>query len=391
MIQTDAQKCSKRNNAVSEAFIRISLESVCLSGRKMPEDEPVNSSMLKEFDKAGVRADAEARFSAGGSPMRKVFRVATGMGMVMVVALCAWARGAQQRPTLSPPPAVLAPKPDSMAVAAPAKPGAPASVALAVSPDVAALSPAVATRKAWKCLIDGLAEKNYDRRAQAIAALGTIGLRRNAVSLIEGALNDKDSPVRLAAVEVLGTMKSRSSIPRLQAALDDSSAVVRFAAAQALWTMGDRSGQGLFLEVLEGDRKVSAGLVRGGFQQVHEELHDPKALAELGSEQAAGALLGPAGFGVTAAIDLAKDTAAPARAISARLLADDASDDAREALREALQDKSWMVRAAAAEALGVRGSLIDVNTLAPLLDDQQKKVRYRAAAAIIRVTSRRGQ
>ena len=93
------------------------------------------------------------------------------------------------------------------------------------------------------------------------------------------------------------------------------------------------------------------------------------------SEQTVGAFFGPAGFGVTAAIEMAKDKAAPARAISARLLADDPSDDAREVLREALQDKSWIVRAAAAEALGVHGSLNDVTTLAPLMDDPQKEVR----------------
>jgi HEAT repeat protein len=318
--------------------------------------------------------------------MRVGFRVATGTGM-LVFAVCVWSRGAQQLPASSA--AVVQLKPGSMSAAAPHKPGASSSPASDVSPDMAALSPAVATRKAWKCLNDGLAEKNYDRRAQAIAALGTIGLRRNAVSLIEGGLNDKDSPVRQAAVDVLGNMKSRASIPKLRAALDDNSAMVRFAAARALWIMGDRSGQDLFLEVLEGDRKVSTGLVRGGLQQVHEELHDPKALAELGSEQAAGAFLGPAGFGVTAAIELVKDKAAPARAISARLLADDTSDDAREVLREALQDKSWIVRAAAAESLGIHGSLNDVVTLAPLLDDQEKKVRYRAAAAIIRVASHR--
>jgi HEAT repeat protein len=320
--------------------------------------------------------------------MRTGLRVATGTGMVVALALCVWARDAQQRPA-SPPPPAAQPKPGSTAAAAPAKPGAAPSVASAVSPDAAALSPAAASRKAWKCLNDGLAEKNYDRRAQAIAALGTIGLRRDAISLIEGGLNDKDAPVRQAAVDVLGTMKSRGSIPKLRAALDDNSAAVSFAAAQALWTMGDRSGQDLFLEVLEGDRKVSTGLVRGGLQQVHEELHDPKALAGLGAEQAAGAFLGPAGFGVTAAIEVSKDKAAPARATSARLLADDTSDDARKVLREALKDKSWIVRAAAAEALGVHGSLNDVATLAPLLDDEQKRVRYRAAAAIIRVTSRR--
>jgi len=321
--------------------------------------------------------------------MRTDFRVATGTLMVLLLALCVWAQGAQQPPASSPSPAVVQPKPGSMAAAAPNKPGAAPSIASAVSPDAAALSSRAAIRKAWECLKDGLAEKNYDRRAQAIAALGMIGLRRDAVSLIEGSLNDKDSPVREAAVDVLGTMKSRSSIPKLRVALDDRSAVVRFAAAQALWAMGDKSGQDLFLEVLGGDRKVSTGLVRGELQQVHEELHDRKALAELGSEQAAGAFLGPAGFGVTAAIEMMKDKAAPARAIAARLLADDMIDDAREVLREALQDRSWIVRAAAAEALGVHGSLIDVATLAPLLDDQQKEVRYRAAAAIIRVTAHR--
>ena len=321
--------------------------------------------------------------------MRTEFRVATGTGMVLLLALCVWTRGAQQGPVSPPLPDAAQPKQGSAAAAAPAKPGATPSVASAVSPGAGALTPAAATRKAWKCLNDGLAEKNYNRRAQAIAALGTIGLLRDAVSLIEGGLNDKDSPVRQASVDVLGTMKSRGSIPKLRVALDDNSAVVSFAAARALWTMGDRSGQNLFLEVLQGDQKVSAGRVRGGLQQLHEVLHDPKALAELGSEQTVGAFFGPAGFGVTAAIEMAKDKAAPARAISARLLADDTSDDAREVLREALQDKSWIVRAAAAEALGVHGSLKDVTTLVPLLDDQQKEVRYRAAAAIVRVTSRR--
>jgi len=321
--------------------------------------------------------------------MRTGLRVATGTGMVLLLALCVGASGAQQGPTSSPPSGGAQPKPESMAAAAPAKPGASPSAASANSPDAAALSPAAATRNAWKCLNDGLAEKNYDRRAQAIAALGTIGLRRNAISLIEGGLKDRDSPVRQAAADVLGTMKSRGSIPKLQAALDDNSAVVRFAAAQALWAMGDRSGQDFFLEVLAGDSKASTGMVRAGLQQVHEELHDPKALAELGSEEAAGAFLGPAGFGIKAAIELAKDKGAPARAISALLLAEDSSEDAREVLREALQDKSWIVRAAAAEALGVHGSLNDVMTLAPLLNDQEKKVRYRAAAAIIHVTSHR--
>jgi HEAT repeat protein len=321
--------------------------------------------------------------------MRAGLRIATITGTVVLLALFGSATGAQQEPASSLASEVAQTKPNSLAADVPAELDASPSVVSSVIKDSPAFSPEAATRKAWDCLADGLAEKNYDRRAQAIVALGTIGLQQKSVSLIEDGLKDKDVQVRQASAEVLGIMKSRGSIPKLQVALDDNSAVVRFAAAQALWAMGDKSGQDLFLEVLGGERKVSTGLVRGGLQHAHEEMHDPKALAELGSEQAAGYFLGPAGYGVTAAIDLAKDKAAPARAISARLLAEDESADGREVLREALQDKSWIVRAAAAEALGVHGSMSDVKILAPLLDDQEKRVRYRAAAAIIRVSLNR--
>lgn len=316
--------------------------------------------------------------------MRSRCRGLTGKSIMVLcgcLALGVWARGAQQQqPPTSPQPA---------APQQPKSAAAPATKPAVATPATAAVSAATARRNAWTCLTDGLAEKNYDRRAQAIAALGTIGLRPDVVHLIETGLNDKDAPVRQAAVEVLGTMKSRSSLPKLRAALDDPSAVVSFAAAQALWNMGDKTGEDLFGEVLEGDRKVSVGIVRGGLQQAHERLHDPTALAELGAVEAAGAFLGPAGFGVSAAIEMSKDKAAPARAVSARILGQDARGGARDVLEEALQDKSWIVRAAAAEALGVHGSVNDVAKLAPLLNDDHKEVRYRAAAAIIRVTSRR--
>ncbi len=313
-----------------------------------------------------------------------------------------WAQASQQQPAAQPQPAAKSsaaaqaaqpaqpaqPKPGSQAAATPSAPSAlPAAPGAAAG--AGALSPAAASRKAWQSLKGGLAEKNYDRRAQAITALGSIGLRPDVVSLIEASLKDKDAPVRQAAIEALGKMKSRSSIPKLQAALDDPSAVVAFAAAKALWTIGDKSGEELFLEVVAGDRKVSTSMIRGGMQQAHEELHDPTALAELGAEQTAGAFFGPAGFGLKTGIELAKDKAAPARAASALLLADDKSDSAREALRDALEDKSWIVRGAAAEAIGAHGTVNDVATLSPLLDDPQKEVRYRAAAAILRVIPRR--
>jgi HEAT repeat protein len=239
---------------------------------------------------------------------------------------------------------------------------------------------------AWKCLTDGVAEKDADRRAQAISALGAIGNLPEVVRLVEGGLHDKSVTVREMAATTLGSMKSRSSIPRLREALDGSAAV-SFAAAQALSAMGDNSGEGIFIEILQGDRKVSSGTVGVGLHYAHEELHDPKALAELGAQQAAGTFLGPAGFGVTVVEELAKDKAAPARAVSARLLGSHMDADSRNALEQALADKSWVVRATAAEALGAGHSASSVGKLAPLLKDQHYETRYKAAAAIIRLTS----
>lgn len=240
---------------------------------------------------------------------------------------------------------------------------------------------------AWKCLTDGVAEKDANLRAQAISALGTIGPMPEVVRLVENGLDDKDQTVREMAATTLGSMKSRSSIPRLRQTLDNSAGAVSFAVARALSAMGDSSGEGIFIEVLQGDRKLSRGAMSEGLHYAHEELHDPKALAELGAEQAAGVFLGPAGFGVTVVEELAKDKAAPARATSARLLGNHIDADSRKALEQALEDKSWIVRATAAEALGAGHSTSSVDKLAALLKNEHQETRYKAAAAIIRLTS----
>ncbi len=161
------------------------------------------------------------------------------------------------------------------------------------APDSPAVSAEDARGKAWKCLTDELSDKDFDHRAQAVAALGTIGLRPDVVHLVEAGLNDKDSTVRESAAVTLGRMKSRSSIPNLRRALDDESVVVSFTAARALWSMGDRSGRSILIEVLEKDRKATPGTVHKQLQQFHEKLHDPAALAELGASTTGYILLQP--------------------------------------------------------------------------------------------------
>jgi HEAT repeat protein len=242
---------------------------------------------------------------------------------------------------------------------------------------------------AWNLLKEGLAQKDAEKRAAATSALGDIGLRTDVVGFAERGLEDKDYRVRQAAVDTLGSLKSRTSIAKLRVALDDDSPVVSFAAAQALWAMDDRSGASIFIQVLEGDRKAAPGLIQQQWHDMKHKLHNPGELAAFGASQAAGAFLGPGAFGVTAVEELMKDKTAGVRALSAQLLGSSMGPAAREELRSALGDKSWVVRARAAEGLGHNGTRQDVENLLPLLDDGHAAVKYKSAAAIVRLASPR--
>jgi HEAT repeat protein len=279
----------------------------------------------------------------------------------------------KQRPASSPSAGIASQTPSSQRDACAASPSSPTK-------------PAEARAAAWTCLREGLNNRDADHRIQAVYALGPLGVQSDTVPLIEARLEDKDSLVRQAAAKTLGDMQAYQSIPKLHTALDDKSAAVSFAAAQALWRMGDQSGTSILAQVLAGERGVSPGLIHSEWHDMHEKLHNPTSIAEFGAVQAAGAFLGPAGFGVAALEELAKDKTAGVRAVSAGLLGSGTDSGDRVVLEQALNDKSWLVRAAAAEALGRAGDQSDVDKLMPMMDNSHPAVRYKAAAAIVRLT-----
>lgn len=137
----------------------------------------------------------------------------------------------------------------------------------------------------WQILTDGTADHNPARRAEAVAALGTIGPKTRVIHLLERALNDKDASVRQLAASTLGEMRARSSIPKLKEALNDESPEVSFAAAKSLWTMGDRTGREIFIDILSGEKSSSSGLVKGGLEATKKKsFWDPtRALTPCGS------------------------------------------------------------------------------------------------------------
>lgn len=242
---------------------------------------------------------------------------------------------------------------------------------------------------AWKILADGVADEKAEKRADAIAALATIGPRPAVLRLVEARLTDKEAEVRQTAAASLGAMKARAAIPELRLALDDGSADVSFTAARALWEMGDHTGRDIIAQVLRAERNPVKEAVGSELKTASKTLRNPKSLGLLGAKQGAEMLLGPFSLGIVAIEEIAKDRSAPQRVAAASMLASDRNPESLQELEAALTDKNWLVRAAAAKALGARGDRRSIAQLAPLLRDDKDPARFMAAAAIVRLSRRR--
>jgi HEAT repeat protein len=244
---------------------------------------------------------------------------------------------------------------------------------------------ATTERKAWQILAAGVADEKAEKRADAIAALATIGPRPEVLRLVEPRLTDKEAAVRQAAAASLGAMKAHTAIPKLRLALDDGSADVSFTAARALWEMGDHTGRDIICQVLVAERKPVQEAVGSEMKTAKKTLRNPKSLGLMGAKQGAEMLLGPFSLGLVAIEEIVKDRSVPQRVAAASLLASDRSSKSLEELDAALTDRNWLVRASAARALGARGDLGSVAQLASLLRNDSDPARFMAAAAIIRL------
>lgn len=216
-----------------------------------------------------------------------------------------------------------------------------------------------------------------------LAALGTMGNDARAAKLIREGMNDKELEVRTAAILAAGQTKNRALIPALRERLHDPEPSAAFAAATTLWKMNDHSGEDLLRDVADGDRRAKPGLVHGAKNDVNKELHNPKALTNLGATTGASLLLGPFGFGVRAFEYMVKSGSDPARAAAIDLLAHSHASGIDAELVDALSDKDEAVRAAAAKALGQRHDVSVRKQIGELFNDPKLPVRLFAAAAYI--------
>jgi len=236
------------------------------------------------------------------------------------------------------------------------------------------------SRRAWTILEEGTSAKSFSKRSEAVRVLGLLPGDPKAIAMTEKALADPAPEVRRAAATALGQMHSLGSFLKLEHALDDKDISVVLAAAHALWLIQDKRAYDVYYEILLGERKSGEGLIK----QQEKMLRDPKKLAELGFEEGIG-FVPFAGIGWGAFKTIHKDSVSPVRATAARVLADDPDPRSGEALVRATAEKSWIVRAAALDAITRRGDPALLKKIEPRLYDEKDIVRYTAAAAVIRL------
>jgi len=237
--------------------------------------------------------------------------------------------------------------------------------------------------RAWLSLLDGVKENSAEKRAKAVNALGLLSANREAEGMAIEALGDEKYNVRTAAATALGVMHAVHAVPQLEKALEDDEPAVVLAAANSLMLLKDNRAYDVYYDVLTGNTRPNKGFIK---EQL-KPFRDPKQVAALGFEEGIG-FVPFAGIGyevVKRALKSASDTSL-VRAAAAKKLAHDPNPASAEALVNATEDKSWIVRAAALDAIAQRGDKSLVPKISGSLKDTRDDVRYMAAASIVHLS-----
>ena len=223
--------------------------------------------------------------------------------------------------------------------------------------------------RAWTLLDDGAANSSYEKRAKVMAALGVIKDSTEAERMAIKGLSDERPEVRSAAAAALGDIGIKGATVELHKMFKDKDVTVIMASARSLLDLGDKSGYEVYYAILTGETKTGTGLL----DEQKKMLKDPQKLAQFGFEQGIG-FIPFAGIGWSAFKMIRKDDTSPILAASAITLAKDPDPKSGEALATAAEtNKSWIVRAAALNAIALRGNPALLNAAEKCLVDKEKK------------------
>ena len=242
-------------------------------------------------------------------------------------------------------------------------------------------------RKARQTLETAMADSNPDHRKEAVIALSLIGSGSDAFKLLADALaSDKDVEVRVATCASLAETKDPRAIEPLLKALNDETPEISFGAAKALFVLGDPTGKAVLLDVLGKEKKTNSGLITEKKRDALRMLKTPGVLFKMAAKEGLGMVPLPGlGIGIASAQAIMNDSGVSSRSLVALMLAKERDEESLKALRDAIYDSDWSVRAAAIHSLALRDRAEVKDDLVLLLDDKKMAVRYRAAAAYLRL------
>jgi HEAT repeat protein len=242
-------------------------------------------------------------------------------------------------------------------------------------------------RKARQTLETAMADNNPDHRKEAVIALSLIGPGSDALKLLTDALAaDKDVEVRVAACASLAETKDSRAVEPLLKALNDETPEISFGAAKALFAMGDATGKAVILDVLGKEKKTSSRLITKEKRDALRMLKTPGVLFKMAAKEGLGLVPLPGlGIGIASAQAIMNDSGVSARGLAALMLAKETDEESLKALRDAIYDSDWSVRAAAIHSLALRDRPEVKDDFVLLFDDKKIAVRYRAAAAYLRL------
>lgn len=235
---------------------------------------------------------------------------------------------------------------------------------------------------AWSLLEAGLMQKSAARRVAAVRVLGEIPNDPHAIELAEKALKDRSSLVRTAAATALGLMHASAADSDLKEALKDKNLAVVMAAAHALSLLNDPACYDVYYAVYTGARKNDQGMIA----QEMKILHDPRQLVRMGVDEGVGFIpFGGDGWEAYQTIMKDKKDGAAAKAALVTALAKDPEPRTGKLLLTVSQNRNWVLRVAALQAIAKRGDPVLLQEIEPRLSDSKREVRYAAAAAVIRL------
>jgi HEAT repeat protein len=232
----------------------------------------------------------------------------------------------------------------------------------------------------------GAADHEPETRRQVALALSLSRTSAPVTSILETLVKDSDYLVRLATLDALGELGDRKLARLAEPALGDDVPEVMFAAARALHRLHDPAGKSMLLSIVEKEEKAQSNPMRVKFRNLLRRTKTPRSAFFLAVEQGSGFIPVPGiGEGISAMSAMLNDEGFSPRATALLLLAADPSPDVRMAIEQAFLDEDWSMRATAVQLTVRPQNALWRNRLVPLIDDNSKKVRFRAAAVYLRV------